>query len=254
MFYLEPERTIETLASFIRDEVTRAGRKGVVLGLSGGIDSSLVAHLSVRALGAENVHGYLLPFRTSSNESLSHARLEADKLGIRYETVEITAPAEALFGQLLNMDRRRMGNAMARLRMIVLYDQSEEHNSLVVGTSNRTETLLGYGTLHGDAAWGINPIGPLYKIQVRQLARELGVDAAIIDKPPTADLWSGQTDEGEIGVTYDLADRVLYLAFDRRLGPDQIVALGYPRDAVERVLKLVRTSDFKRCPPPVAKL
>ncbi len=253
-FDLDVDRVLALLAEFIRDETARAGRRGVVLGLSGGIDSSLVAHLAVRALGPASVHGYLLPFRTSSRESLDHAKLEADKLGIQYRTVEITQPAEALFRKLPSMDARRMGNAMARLRMIVLYDRSEEHNALVIGTSNRTETLLGYGTLHGDAAWGINPIGDLYKTQVRLLARAVGVDRAIVEKAPTADLWAGQTDEGEIGVSYDLADRVLYLLFDRHLAPERIVGLGYPQGMVDRVVQMVKASEFKRCLPPVARL
>ena len=254
VFHLDPNATISRLTAFIQEEVSRAGRQGVVLGLSGGVDSSLVAHLAVRALGPRNVHGYLLPFRTSSGESFAHARLEADKLGIETQTVEITGPAEALFRVLPSIDQRRMGNAMARVRMIVLYDRSEEYRALVIGTSNRTETLLGYGTLHGDAAWGINPIGDLYKTQVRQLARAVGVDASIVDKPPTADLWVGQTDEGEMGVTYDLADRVLYLAVDLRMAPAQIVELGYPGDSVDRVFKMVKASEFKRCMPPVAKI
>ncbi len=253
-FHLDPERVIPQLVDFIRREVGRAGRKGVVIGMSGGIDSSLVAHLSARALGPGNVHALLLPFRTSSPESLRHAQLEIDKLGIPRKTIEITPMVEALFHQIPTMDHRRMGNAMARLRMVVLYDQSEEYQSLVVGTSNRTEMLLGYGTLHGDAAWGLDPIGDLYKTQVRQLAKEVGVDRSIVEKPPTADLWAGQTDEGEIGVTYDVADRVLYLMIDRGMSRDQIAALGYLPEAVDRIASLVAASEFKRCMPPVATL
>ncbi len=253
-FHLDPDRVIPQIVAFIRKEVARARRKGVVLGMSGGIDSSLVAHLAVHALGPANVHGYILPFRTSSPESLRHARLEIDRLGIPHRTVDITPIAEALFQQLPGIDRRRMGNAMARLRMAVLYDQSEEHEALVIGTSNRTEMLLGYGTLHGDAAWAVNPIGDLYKTQVRQLARYLEVDQAIVEKVPTADLWVGQTDEGELGVSYDMIDRVLYLMIDRGMARDEIVALGYPPEAADRVVGLVAASEFKRCMPPVAVL
>jgi NAD+ synthase len=161
---------------------------------------------------------------------------------------------DALEGQLPSMDRRRRGNAMARVRMIVLYDRSEEHNALVIGTSNRTETLLGYGTLHGDGAWGINPIGSLYKSQVRQLSRAVGVDSSIVDKAPTADLWSGQTDEGEMGFSYDLADRVLYLLVDRGMQPSEIAELGYQPEAISRVVRMVRASEFKRSMPPVAAI
>jgi NAD+ synthase len=254
VFRLDPELIVPRLVTFIQAEVARAGRKGVVIGMSGGVDSSLVAHLSVRALGPANVHALIMPFRTSSPESLRHARLEIDRLGIPYHTIEITPVAEALFHQIPTMDRRRMGNAMARLRMIVLYDQSEEHQSLVIGTSNRTEILLGYGTLHGDAAWSLDPIGNLYKTQVRQLALAVGVDRAIVEKVPTADLWVGQTDEGEIGVSYDVADRVLYLMIDRGMTREQIVGLGYTPEAVDRIASLVASSEFKRRMPPMATI
>lgn len=253
-FSLNVERVVPRLVGFIREEITRAGRKAVVLGMSGGIDSSLVARLAVRALGRANVHGYVLPYRTSSPESLDHARLEIERLGMPSKTVDITPVAEALFRDVPITDRRRMGNAMARIRMAILYDQSEEHDALVIGTSNRTEMLLGYGTLHGDAAWAINPIGCLYKTQVRQLARHMGVDPAIVDKAPTADLWAGQTDEEELGVSYDVADRVLYLLIDRGLARGQIVALGYPPETVDRVAGLVASSEFKRRMPPVARI
>ena len=253
-FALNPDRVVPELAGFIRDQVERAGRRGVVLGLSGGIDSSLVAHLAVQALGAERVHAYFLPYRSSSSESLAHADLVANRLGLSPRTVDITPMVDALEQQLPSMDRRRKGNSMARMRMIVLYDRSEEHNALVIGTSNRTETLLGYGTLHGDAAWGFNPIGNLYKSQVRQLSRAVGVDGSIVDKAPTADLWSGQTDEGEMGFSYDLADRVLYLLVDRGMRPGEIAGLGYQPEAVNRVVRMVRASEFKRSMPPVAAI
>jgi len=240
------------LVAFIRREVEKSGRSGVVLGMSGGVDSSVVAHLSVRALGPSRVHAILMPFRTSSEESLRHAKLEIAKLGIQHRTIEITEVAEALFRLIPGMDRKRMGNAMARLRMAILFDQSEEHHALVIGTSNRTEILLGYGTIHGDAAWGLGPIGGLYKTEVRHLARALGVDREIVEKAPTADLWVGQTDEGELGVSYEIADRVLYLMVDRGMAPEQVVALGYEAGAVERVAGLVAASEFKRRMPPVA--
>ncbi len=254
VFRLDPARVIPRLTGFIRDEVARAGKRGVVLGMSGGVDSSLVAHLAARALGPGNVHALVLPFRTSSRESLEHARLEIEKLGLPHRTIDISPVADALFQQIDSMDRRRMANALARVRMIVLYDQSEEHGALVIGTSNRTETLLGYGTIHGDAAWGLNPIGGLYKTQVWQLARDVGVDRCIVEKTPTADLWEGQTDEGEIGLSYAVADRVLYLLFDRNLTRDQIVGLGYEAEAVNRVVNMVAASEFKRRMPPVAVL
>ncbi len=254
VFKLDAGKAIAQLTGFIQEEVKAAKRQRVVLGVSGGIDSALVARLAARALGPANVVGILLPFRTSSRESLLHAQAEIDRLGILHKTIQITPMAEALFRQIPSMDRRRMGNAMARLRMVVLYDQSEENDALVIGTSNKTETLLGYGTLHGDMAWGINPIGCLYKTQVRQLAREMGVDPAIVNKTPTADLWEGQTDEGEIGVSYDTIDRVLYLMVDRGMSRASVVALGYDSEAVDRVAGLVAGSEFKRRTPPVATL
>ena len=254
VFDLDADAVVDYLAGFIREKVVAAGRTGVVLGLSGGLDSSLVAHLAARALGPENVHGYVLPYRTSSPESLAHAKLEADRLGVGYETLEIGKPADALFEAMPDMDPRRRGNVMARLRMVVLYDRSEARKALVIGTSNRTETLLGYGTLHGDTAWAFNPIGQLYKTQVRLLSAALGVDEAILQKAPSADLWAGQTDEGEMGVTYEVADRVLYLLVDRGVDRDQVVSLGYPAAAVDRVVTLMAASEFKRQLPPVARL
>jgi NAD+ synthase len=254
VFDLDTDAVVDHLAGFIREKVVAAGRTGVVLGLSGGLDSSLVAHLAARALGPENVHGYILPYRTSSPESLAHAMLEADRLGIRHETLEISKPADALFETMPDMDPRRRGNVMARLRMVVLYDRSEARRALPIGTSNRTERLLGYGTLHGDTAWAFNPIGELYKSQVRRLAAALGVEEAILRKAPSADLWAGQTDESELGVTYEVADRVLYLLVDRGLDRDQVVSLGYSSAAVGRVVALMAASEFKRNLPPVAEL
>lgn len=254
VFHLDYDRVVPRLTDFIRREVAAAQRGGVVIGMSGGVDSSLVAHLAAMALGPQRVHAIIMPYRTSSRSSMDHALLEIGRLGIPHKTIEITPMADALFQQIPGMDRRRMGNAMARLRMMVLFDQSQEYDALVIGTSNRTETLLGYGTLHGDAAWGINPIGMLYKTQVWQLAGNVGVDPSIVEKVPTADLWVGQTDESEMGLSYGIADRVLYLMFDRLLARQEIIGLGYPPEAVDRVQQMVAASAFKRRMPPVATL
>ena len=239
---------------FIRKEITRVGFKRAVLGLSGGLDSALVAYLTAEALGPENVLAIRMPYRTSSPESLEHAQLVIDALGVRHDTVDITPMVEPLFERFPDMDASRRGNVMARQRMIILFDQSAAWNALVVGTSNKTETLLGYTTIYGDNAAAIQPIADLYKAQVRQLARAVGVPEAIVNKAPSADLWPGQTDEGELGYTYDQADQVLYLLVDRHYTRDDAVEAGFPRDLVERVWRTVQRNQFKRELPVVAKL
>lgn len=239
---------------FIRKEITRVGFKRAVLGLSGGLDSALVAYLTAEALGPENVLAIRMPYRTSSPESLEHAQLVIDALGVRHDTVDITPMVEPLFERFPDMDASRRGNVMARQRMIILFDQSAAWNALVVGTSNKTETLLGYTTIYGDNAAAIQPIADLYKAQVRQLARAVGVPEAIVNKAPSADLWPGQTDEGELGYTYDQADQVLYLLVDRHYTLDDAVEAGFPRDLVERVWRTVQRNQFKRELPVVAKL
>jgi len=196
------------LTGFIRSEITRVGLQRAVIGLSGGIDSALSAYLAVEALGAENVLAVCMPYRSSVPESLAHAQLVIDQLKIPSVVIPITEMVEPLFQRDPQMSQTRRGNIMARARMIILYDQSAVFRGLVVGTSNKTEIMLGYSTLYGDSAYAINPIGDLYKAQVRQLARAMGVPQVILDKPPTADLWQGQTDEGELGFTYEMADKL----------------------------------------------
>lgn len=246
--------TCRALTTFIHKEITRAGFSRAVLGLSGGIDSSLVAYLTAEALGPENVYGIRMPYKTSSQSSLDHAQMVIDDLGIKHDTVEITPMVEPLFANYADITDARKGNIMARQRMIILFDQSMAWNALVVGTSNKTESLLGYTTLYGDNAAAIQPIGDLYKHQVRQLARAMGVPGEIIEKPPSADLWPGQTDEGELGFTYDQADQVLYLLIDRRYTPEEVVAAGFPLKLVETVWRTVQRTHYKRQLPVVAKL
>jgi NAD+ synthase len=254
VFALNLNDAVSRLATFIRQQLSEAGRSAVVIGMSGGVDSSLVAHLAVRALGPDNVHGYILPYRTSSEHSLNDAMVEIEKLRMPHTLIEITPMVDALERRLPGIDTRRLGNVMARMRMTILYDQSEQHDALVIGTSNRTETLLGYGTLFGDTAWAFGPIGDLYKGQVRQLSRHVGVEPSIVDKAPTADLWADQTDEGEMGVSYDVADRVLYLMFERNMSAGQIIELGYPDQTVTRIRRLVESSGFKRRGAPIARI
>jgi NAD+ synthase len=242
------------LTSFLREEITRAGLTRAVVGVSGGVDSALSCFLAAEALGPANVLAIRMPHRLSSPDSLRHAQLVIDATGVKSLTVDITPMVDPLIAQFPKMDARRKGNIMARQRMIVLYDQSAECGGLVVGTGNKTEILLGYTTLFGDSACALNPLGDLYKTQVRQLARAIGVPDGIVAKAPTADLWAGQTDEGELGFTYADADKLLYLLVDERYNPDECVQAGFKRPLVERVVEIVRRNQFKRVLPPIAKL
>jgi len=242
------------LTGFIRSEITRMGFSRAVINLSGGIDSALSCFLAAEALGPENVLAIRLPYRTSSPESLEHARMVIEATGVHSLTVEITPMVDPLIERFPDMDALRKGNIMARARMIVLYDQSAAFHGLAVGTGNKTEILLGYTTLYGDSACAINPIGDLYKTQVRQLARAVGVPAVIIEKPPSADLWVGQTDEGELGYTYAEVDRLLYLMVDERYTPEECIEAGFDPAFVRAVVERVRRNQFKRVLPPIAKL
>ncbi len=242
------------LTGFIRSEITRAGFQRAVLGLSGGIDSALACYLAAEALGPENVLAIRMPYKTSSQGSLDHAQLVIDDLKIQALTVPITEMVDPLIERFPDMDNRRKGNIMARQRMIILFDQSEAFKGLVVGTGNKTEILLGYSTLYGDSACALNPIGDLYKAQVRQLSKAVGVPQPILDKAPSADLWVGQTDENELGFTYEQADQILYLLIDQRYTPQECVDAGFKEEFVRAVLQRVRRNQFKRVLPPIAKL
>lgn len=242
------------LTGFIADQIQKVGAKGAVLGLSGGIDSALSAYLSAKALGAENVLAVRMPYKTSSQASLTDADLVIEALGIRHITVPISDMADALIGQFPDMNNLRKGNIMARTRMIVLYDQSAAHGLLPMGTSNKTEFLLGYSTLYGDSGVAMHPIADLYKYQVRQLARAMNIPQPVIDKAPSADLWEGQTDEGELGFTYNDVDQVLFLLVDARYTVDEVVEEGFERAFVEKVWKRVKANHYKRTMPNVAKV
>jgi len=245
-------RTI--LVGFVASEVKRVGFTRAVVGLSGGIDSALACVLAAEALGPENVLAVRMPYKASSPDSLEHAQLLIDHLGVPSKTIDITGMADPLIELEPDMNRMRKGNILARARMIVLYDQSEDFKGLVIGTSNKTEILLGYTTLFGDSASAINPIGDLYKTHVRQLSRALDIPAPIVDKPPSADLWLGQTDEGELGFTYDEVDRLLYLLVDQRYSPQEAVEAGFEENFVRVVVERIRRNQFKRMQPPIAKL
>jgi NAD+ synthase len=248
------ELTRSLLVDFIRRETHRIGLRRAVVGVSGGIDSAVVLALAAQALGPRSVLGVLLPYRTTSASSSRDAEEAIRTFGTRRARVDITPMVEAYFQGLPRADRRRRGNKMARERMAILYDFSADERALVLGTSNKSEMLLGYGTVHGDLACALHPLGDLYKTQVRHLARHLGVPDRILRKTPSADLYPGQTDEKEIGYTYARMDRLLYFLVDLRGRPDEAVRAGFPRDMVRRVLEMIRLSQFKRRTPLIAKV
>jgi NAD+ synthase len=242
------------LVGFLRNETGRVGFHSVVLGLSGGVDSALVAALAVEALGADNVTGVSMPYRLSNPQSLADASAVAEVLGLRQEVVDITPQVDAYFERFPAADDSRRGNKMARERMTILYDVSARDGSLVLGTSNKTELLLGYGTIFGDMASALNPIGDLYKSQVWQLAAHLNLPQQVVRKPPSADLWEGQSDEQELGFAYAQVDRLLYHAIDRRMRSAELVELGHDAAFVDSILRRVRVNQYKRRPPIIAKL
>jgi NAD+ synthase len=270
LFELPDELAIDTdvarrvIVGFIRGQLRQAGFERCVLGLSGGIDSGLVAYLVAEAIGADRLLCVLMPYRTSSPASRADAETIVAALGCPSELVEITAMVDGYFGRdgeagagglsVVDATAVRRGNFMARMRMAVLYDRSVAFGGLVVGTGNKTESLIGYTTLFGDNACAFNPIGDLYKSQVRQMAAAIGVPRQVIAKAPSADLWPDQTDEDEGSFSYPLLDRILYWRIDRRRSTDELVTMGFERALVERVERLVATSEFKRQVPPVAKL
>jgi len=262
-FELPPELAIDTdvarrvIAEFIRGQLEQAGFDRLVLGLSGGIDSAVVAFLVAEAIGADRLLGVMMPYRTSSPASRADAESVIAALGCQSDLVDITAMVDGYFDEAAgpsgaDATALRRGNFAARMRMSVLYDRSVTFGGLVVGTGNKTEGLIGYTTLFGDSASAFNPIGDLYKSQIRQLAVALGVPDAIVRKPPSADLWPGQTDEAEGGFSYPVLDRLLFWRVDKRRSIEEMVELGFEASMVERVDRLIAGSEFKRQVPPIA--
>jgi NAD+ synthase len=244
----------KVLVRFLREEFRKRGRRKAVLGLSGGLDSAVCAALAARALGPKNVLGLIMPYGKAFSGDVRDAEALARRLGIRHRTVDIAPQVDAYFAAHPTRDRVLRGNKMARERMSILYDHSAREDALVLGTSNKTELLIGYGTIHGDMACALNPMGDLYKTQVRELAAHLRLPAAIRKKAPTAGLWPGQTDEGEIGLSYAELDEVLYGLVDERRSPKDLVEAGARRAGVGRVVRMIKGSEFKRRLPPIAKL
>jgi NAD+ synthase len=259
-FPLPAELAIDTdiarrvIAEFIRGQLGQAGFERAVLGLSGGIDSGLVAYLVAEAIGADRLLCVLMPYRTSSPASRADAEEVVRRLGCHSELVDISPMVDGFYGPDTDASPLRRGNFMARMRMSVLYDRSVTFGGLVVGTGNKTESLIGYTTVFGDNACAFNPVGDLYKSQVRQLSAAIGVPDEIIRKAPSADLWPGQTDEAEAGFSYPELDRLLFWRIDKRRSIDEVVALGFSRELVERVDRMVASAEFKRQVPPIAKL
>ena len=242
------------LVKFIRQQTASAGYERGIIGLSGGLDSTVTAYLAVEALQPGNVIGLIMPYHTTNPQCQQDAEQGAGHLGICCEVISITPQIDAYFAKFPQAGRLRRANKMARERMAILYDHSAAEQALVIGTGNKSERLLGYTTLWGDMACAFAPLGSLYKTQVRQLAAELGVSEAILNKPPSANLWPGQSDEGELGFTYAEADQILYWLIDQQCSPQQVAAKGFPRDLVAEIATRVKRSAFKSRMPPAAEI
>ena len=242
------------LVEFLRESFKKAGFSKAVLGLSGGIDSALVAYLLRDALGKENVLAIMMPYKSSNPDSLNHAKLVVEDLGINSKTIEITDMIDAYFKNEKEATSLRMGNKMARERMSILFDYSSKENALVVGTSNKTEIYLGYSTQFGDSACALNPIGDLYKTNIWNLSRYLKIPNELIEKKPSADLWEGQTDEQEMGLTYKEADQVLYRILEENKTVEEVLAEGFNKDLVDNIVRRMNRSEYKRKMPLIAKI
>jgi NAD+ synthase len=248
------ELVSSVLERFLKEETSKISLQKAVLGLLGGVDSAVVACLLTRAFSPENVHALIMPYRESNPDSQAHAELLANQIGISYDVLDISPMVDAFFANGKNVSALRRGNRMARERMCMLYDYSAQNSALVIGTSNKTELLLGYGTIFGDLSSAINPIGDLYKSQIWKLAKYLNVPEEIVNKAPSADLWIGQTDESELGYTYEEIDLFLFYYIDRRYSDDILISMGYSEKMIVDIKSKIQKNQFKRRPPVIAKL
>jgi len=253
-FKIDIKKTVDDITEFIKKNIENAGCKTAIIGLSGGIDSAVSAALAVKALGSDNVITVFMPYVTSNPQSSIDSHTVSNWLNTKNFDIDITPMVDSYFSSFPEADPLRRGNFMARQRMCILYDHSALYKGLVIGTCNKTEELLGYSTLFGDSACAMNPIGDLYKTQVWEMARYLGIPQQVIDKAPSGDLWQGQTDEGEMGFTYFDADRILYLMFDKELNDGEIIKIGFDEDIVSKIRKMCKRNAFKRAMPPIFKL
>ena len=242
------------LIRFIKDELSKFNFSKGILGISGGLDSSVSAFLAARALGADNVVGLILPYGQAFGGDVEDAEKVVKILKIKSKTIDIAPMVDAYYQMFPTTSNIMKGNKMARERMSILYDHSKREKALIIGTSNKTELLLGYGTIHGDMACAINPLGDLYKTQLRQLAAHLGLPKRILTKAPTAGLWKGQTDEKELGLSYEEIDKILFNLVDKRKSPEQIVSSGFAREKVRKIVAMIKNSEFKRKLPPIPKI
>jgi NAD+ synthase len=242
------------LTKFIKEELAKFDFSRGLVGLSGGLDSTVCAFLASKALGPDNVFALILPYGDTFGRDVDDAKEVVRVLGISSRVINIAPMVDAYFKDHPTDDKILIGNKMARERMSILYDYSARESALILGTSNKTELLLGYGTIHGDMACAINPLGDLYKTQIRELAKYLGIPEQIQKKTPTAGLWVGQTDEEELGLTYEEVDRLLHQMVDKRQTAEDAIALGFEKGMVERAVSLIKNSEFKRKLPPIAKL
>lgn len=255
MLEFNVELITENLTSFLKEELRKTGLTNFTLGLSGGVDSAVVAFLAARAIGPENVHALYLPYKSSSQESEGHSRLSMEGCGVNYQVISITKMIDSYFDDVdPEASPLRRGNKMSRERMAILYDHSAKYGGVVLGTSNKTELLLGYGTQHGDMASALNPIGDIYKTKIFELARYLQVPEPLIVKKPSADLWAGQSDEEDLGFTYAEVDALLENLIEKRKTIADLLANGFKQEFITKVIGLINRSQFKRRMPLIAKV
>lgn len=254
MLEIHSETVENLLVYFIKDTIYKNNFKNGIVGVSGGIDSAVALALTQRALGSQHTFALLMPYKLSSKDSLEDGKKTCEQPEVSYEIIDISPSVDAYFDRFPTDNKVLLGNKCARERMSLLYDFSARKKALVVGTSNKSEMLIGYSTLYGDSAAAFLPLGDLYKTQVFQLARHLNIPGNIIKKKPSADLWKNQTDEGEIGITYKELDEILYFLIDCRLSEEEIEGAGYSRETIRKIKRMIVNSQYKRTMPPVCKM